>query len=497
MESATIPSARGLPGIGSVFDMARDTRAFLTESYLEHGPVFAMRLLNRRFTVLAGVEANRFLSREGAGHLRSFEFWSGFNAWFGAARSTLSADGPEHAAFRRTLKRGYSRQYAEEHMPGMIDIARREIGSWPLGRSMAAAPALQRIVTDQVGTLVAGVSPRAYNDDLVRYIHGLLSATIVPRPYLRWSPRFRRASARVDRLYHEVIERHSGTMRNRHGAEPDLIDDLLDLHESDPRFFPEADLKIAAMGPFVAALDTVAGTCAFMLYALLRHPDVLERVQAEADALFTGRVPPGEALRGMETMHRAAMETMRMYPVTPLLVRTAANSFEFAGHRIPAGERVMIATAVPHYLPECFPEPERFDIDRYGPETGGAPPALRLRALRPRRPSLPRQRLRRGANRRDHGDHPARGRPHPRPHRLQPEDHPDPPARAGRLLQGPRQGSARGRAAARGTEAVGGAWGRGRERSLGRARSRGCKSRLSLSDAGSPRPAPAQPMRAA
>ena len=368
MESATIPSARGLPGIGSVFDMARDTRAFLTESYLEHGPVFAMRLLNRRFTVLAGVEANRFLSREGAGHLRSFEFWSGFNAWFGAARSTLSADGPEHAAFRRTLKRGYSRQYAEDHMPGMIDIARREIGSWPLGRSMAAAPALQRIVTDQVGTLVAGVSPRAYNDDLVCYIHGLLSATIVPRPYLRWSPRFRRASAQVDKLYHEVIERHSGTMRDRHGAEPDLIDDLLDLHEADPRFFPEADLKIAAMGPFVAALDTVAGTCAFMLYALLRHPDVLERVQAEADALFTGRVPPGEALRGMETMHRAAMETMRMYPVTPLLVRTAANSFEFAGHRIPAGERVMIATAVPHYLPECFPEPERFDIDRYGPE---------------------------------------------------------------------------------------------------------------------------------
>ena len=368
MESATIPFARGLPVVGSVFDMARDTRAFLTESYLEHGPVFAMRLLNRRFTVLAGVEANRFLSREGAGHLRSFEFWSGFNAWFGAARSTLSADGPEHAAFRRTLKRGYSRQYAEEHMPGMIDIARREIGSWPLGRPMAAAPALQRIVTDQVGTLVAGVSPRAYNDDLVCYIHGLLSATIVPRPYLRWSPRFRRASAQVDRLYHEVIERHSGTMRDRQGTEPDLIDDLLDLHESDPRFFPEADLKIAAMGPFVAALDTVAGTCAFMLYALLRHPDVLERVQAEADALFTGRGPPCEALRGMETMHRAAMETMRMYPVTPLLVRTAANSFAFAGHRIPAGERVMIATAVPHYLPECFPEPERFDIDRYGPE---------------------------------------------------------------------------------------------------------------------------------
>ncbi|MDE0391549.1 MAG: cytochrome P450 [Rhodospirillales bacterium] len=368
MATSTIPMARGLPGIGSVFDMARDMRAFLTESYLEHGPVYRMRLLNQQFTVLAGEQANRFLARHGTKHFRSFEFWSGFNAWFGAARSTLSADGAEHAAFRRTLKRGYSREYAVERMDGMIDIARREIAAWPEGKPIPAVPALQRVVTDQVGTLVAGVSPRPYNDDLVCYVHGLLSATIVPRPYLRWSPRFRRASAQVDKLYHEVIECHSGSMRERHGAEPDLIDDLLNLHESDPKFFPEADLKIAAMGPFVAALDTVAGTCAFMLYALLRHPDVLERVRDEADALLTGSAPPEQALREMDAMHRAAMETMRMYPVTPLLVRTAANSFEFAGHRIPAGERVMIATAVPHYLPEFFPEPERFDIDRYGPE---------------------------------------------------------------------------------------------------------------------------------
>ena len=368
MASSTVPLARGLPVVGSVFDMARDMRAFLTDSYLELGPVYGMRLFNRRFTVLAGVEANRFLARHGTKHFRSFEFWSGFNAWFGAARSTLSADGAEHAAFRRTLKRGYSLEYAVERLDGMIDIAQREIAAWPIERPMPAVPALQRIVTDQVGTLVAGVSPRPYNDDLVHYVHGLLSATIVPRPYLRWSPRFRRASARVDKLYHEVIECHSGTMRERHGAEPDLIDDLLDLHEADPKFFPEADLKIAAMGPFVAALDTVAGTCAFMLYALLRHPEVLAKAREEADELFAGRKPAGQALREMETMHRAAMETMRMYPVTPLLVRTAANSFEFAGHHIPAGERVMIATAVPHYLPECFPEPERFDIERYGPE---------------------------------------------------------------------------------------------------------------------------------
>ena len=203
MASSTIPLARGLPVVGSVFDMARDTRAFLTDSYMEHGPVFGMRLLNQRYTVLAGVEANRFLAREGTKHLRSFEFWSGFNAWFGAARSTLSADGPEHATFRRTLRRGYSREYAVEHIDGLVDIARREIAAWPLTRPMPAVSALQRIVTDQVGTLVAGVSPRPYNDDLVCYVHSCC------RP--PWCPGLtcagRRASAAPQRRWTSSITR--------------------------------------------------------------------------------------------------------------------------------------------------------------------------------------------------------------------------------------------------------------------------------------------------
>lgn len=70
----------------------------------------------------------------------------------------------------------------------------------------------------------------------------------------------------------------------------------------------------------------------------------------------------------MDVTHRVAMETLRLWRVAPALVRTVVNSFEFAGHVIPAGTTVMCATTVPHVLPEHFPEPERFDIDRYAPE---------------------------------------------------------------------------------------------------------------------------------
>ena len=55
--------------------MAKDIRRFLTAQYLELGPVFGARMLHRRFTVPAGVEVNRFMTRDGTRHLRALE-WS-------------------------------------------------------------------------------------------------------------------------------------------------------------------------------------------------------------------------------------------------------------------------------------------------------------------------------------------------------------------------------------------------------------------------------------
>ena len=62
------------------------------------------------------------------------------------------------------------------------------------------------------------------------------------------------------------------------------------------------------------------------------------------------------------------METLRTYPVIPGLTRTAANSFEFGGYTVPAGSKIIVGNTVAHHLPHCFPNPERFDIDRFLPE---------------------------------------------------------------------------------------------------------------------------------
>ena len=363
----TPPAAPGIPVAGNAFSLAGDIRAFLTREYQRWGPVFRVRAFNRRLTVLAGPEANMFMVKEGRTHLRSAAAWRDFATELGAERVSIGMDGAEHDRMRNAQKRGYSKAAAERCIPAMVEIVRREIAAWPTGRPIPAHYALQRIATDELGILAAGTSPRDYLDDLIVFVRGLLLATVTrqrPRSLLK-GRRFRRARARVEKLFREVSASHDPARRR--DAAPDLVDDLLELHRADPAFLPEADLRPSVLGPFIAGLDTMAGVCSFMLYSLLKHPEVLARMTAEADAIFANGGPTVQDIRKLDVTHRAALETMRMYPTAPALHRTVSNSFELGGYRLHAGDHVLMAVAVPHYLPRYFPDPERFDIDRYAP----------------------------------------------------------------------------------------------------------------------------------
>ena len=214
--------------------------------------------------------------------------------------------------------------------------------------------------------LCAGISPSPWLDDLNVFLGTLLKTRIVQThpAFLLRMPRVRRARRRLDELYELTLAEHQRTGYDRTA---DLIDDVFEAHRADRVFLPETNLKIAVMAPFFAGLDTVPAISAFMLYHALKHPDLLSQMSAEADALFAGGVS-AQGLRAMDVTHRVALETLRVYPVAVGLPRTASNSFEFAGYRVPAGTSILVAMSVPHGLPEYYPEPERFDIDRFRPE---------------------------------------------------------------------------------------------------------------------------------
>ena len=364
--AAGIPKAPGWPVLGNALDVAGDLRGFLTRQYLELGPIFEINALNTRFIALVGPEANSFVQKHGRTFLRSHEAWADFNSAMGAKDALMSMDGPGHVRMRKAHARAFSGTFIEDRADRFVDITNRVIAQWTEGQPIVARLAMQKLIAEQIAVLTTGVSALDHLDDLITTLDGLLAVHVMrQRPGLLLRlPRLRRARQRMEDLHNIVMAHHEDEGR----ADWDLIDDLLELHRDDPQFFPETDLPLATLGPFFAGIETSANTASFMLYAVLKHPDLLQRMTAETDALFEGSGLTTQGLQQLDVTKRIFMETLRMYPVIPGLMRTAANSFEFGGYTVPAKSKIIVGNTVSHHLGQYFPNPDRFDIDRFSSE---------------------------------------------------------------------------------------------------------------------------------
>lgn len=362
-----IPEAPGLPLIGNVWSLLSGFRAFLMKSYRTLGPIFRVRAFNRRFIVLVGLEANRFMARDQR-HLRSYEMWLPFTTGLGATHILGGMDGPEHVRMRRAYMEHYSQRLLKTRTDEAVRIMRNGIAEWPADKAVSVQYAFQRIVTAQLGGLIINAAPGERVDGVIFFFETLLKVYF-SRQYPGWAtslPRFRRARKQMEELVRNILADHAP--ENRRNRDPDFIDDILELNRTDPHLMPETNFLLEVLGAFIVGLDTVSNICAFMSYELLKSPDLCARVTAEADTLFERGIPSLNDLRHMDVTHRVAMETLRMYPLAPVLPRTVANSFEFEDYHVPAGEHVLIGYTVPHLMSEYFPDPDRFDIDRYTAE---------------------------------------------------------------------------------------------------------------------------------
>ena len=363
-----IPVAKGLPLLGSALSMTGNISPFFARQYVALGPVFRVRALHRRLLVLAGPEAMRFLQHRGRVHLRESDVWRHFNWEMGTSESITTLEGAPHARLRKAMAPGIAPPRLNERLGDFLRVTRLELDRWcEAGTSVRLRPALQRMISRQAGMVFAGLDSTDFWEEFDVLLTAAVTVHVAglrPKWWLK-RPRVARARRRQNALFEEIMAaREAGGS----SGPPDVIDDLLELHRTDPQLLPEEDLRFAVLSPLYAGLHTSSLTCVFVLYEALKRPGLLKAMTAEADALFSGGLNAVPRLSQLDVTHRFAMETLRVYSLIPGTMRRVTNSFSFAGYRIPAGEEIFFAWSVPHHLPEHFPDPGRFDIERYTPE---------------------------------------------------------------------------------------------------------------------------------
>ena len=364
------PHIPGLPYLGSLFGMARDPAQFFVDCYRQYGPVFRLKILGKPYVVIAGVEAANFMgTREGRDSLRSKEFWEGLVKEYGATRILTGEDGESHKELRDVMRRGYSRESIKGRYNELVAITDGSIErDWKVGQLAPVVQSMQYMVVDQLGTILTGAAPLEYVAPIrttIIYILNVLVTRQRPEILLK-RPEYKKAKAKVFELGEKMIENAKARFGKITDEEKNLIDDVYEAHVKDPKLMPDSDLIVTMTGPYVAGLDTVANTTSAIVYTVLKHKDVHEKVLKEVDALFApGTIDEEALLKKIPVLNGAIMETMRLYPIAVAQMRTATKDFVFEGHQIKAGEMIYVGTSVPHFMDEYYPDAKKFDVERY------------------------------------------------------------------------------------------------------------------------------------
>ncbi|MFC4041412.1 cytochrome P450 [Dactylosporangium siamense] len=194
--------------------------------------------------------------------------------------------------------------------------------------------------------------------------------TWVPLPrQLRFRRARRHLQGIVDRL---VADRTSDP------AAADRVDVLSRLiesagRESDPRVGRER-LRDELVTLLLAGHETTASTLSWTLYLIDRHPEVRERLRAEAREVLGDRLPVYEDLTRLRYTSMVLEEVMRLYPPVWLLPRKALADDVVGGYHVPAGADLLVCPFTLHRHPRFWEDPERFDPERFNPDVSSGRP---------------------------------------------------------------------------------------------------------------------------
>lgn len=115
----------------------------------------------------------------------------------------------------------------------------------------------------------------------------------------------------------------------------------------------------------MAGHETTAKALTWALYLLARHPQEQQRCREEALAVLGDHAPDPTRLDALEYTWQVLQEAMRLYPSVWSMSRKALADDEVLGYHIPADSLVIVSPYTLHRRVDLWPDPERFDPDRF------------------------------------------------------------------------------------------------------------------------------------
>lgn len=271
--------------------------------------------------------------------------------------SIFALDGAEHRQRRKLLTPPFHGKAMHRYEAIVEEETLSELACWPENAEFETLEPMMRITLNVILRAIFGAAG-AELEGLRRSIPPWVTLgsrlVVVPTPSREFGP-WRRLR-RYRREYDAIV----GTLIDAAAADPDLEDraDVLSLlvrsRYEDGSAMTRSEIADELLTLLAAGHETTASTLAWVFERISRHPEVLARMADEVDA------------GGNEYRQAVILETQRNRTIIDFAARHVyAPVFELGQWRIPRGTSISVAISQLHWDANEFPEPNRFDPQRF------------------------------------------------------------------------------------------------------------------------------------
>jgi cytochrome P450 len=373
-----LPSGSTAPSWEHTRRIIADPLGLLLEHERRFGPVFTIRLLHEPIVWAIGAEVNHQIL---VSDFDAFAWREGRFAdlWPLLGDGLLNTDGPYHRDFRMLLLPAFHRDHIAAVAETMVEEARAAAEALREGEVLEMYRWVRRLAMRIALRALLGMDATAGRERALAAafeaslaIHGepvLLQMLPVPGTPLARAIAARRALDAIIRA--EIEER-------RHRGDPGagVLGLLLGATGADGRPLSSGVVRDQTVTLLFAGHDTATTAFTFLVHELGRHPEARRALEDELDRVIGPRPPSASDLDGhaLPVLERSLKETLRRYPPAWVGPRRTTREVTLAGVRVPAELGLHYSSWATHHLPDLYPEPFRFDPDRFLPEREAALP---------------------------------------------------------------------------------------------------------------------------
>jgi cytochrome P450 len=293
----------------------------------------------------------------------------------------LTSEGELHLRQRRLVQPAFHRARIAAYAEVMVEHALRMDAGWRDGQTLDIHAEMMRLTLGIVAKTLFDADVAADSAAIAESLNVLLTmfnrvimpfSGLLDRLPLPRTRAMRRSKAYLDTIIYGFIAERRRTGEDR----GDLLSMLLlsQDHEGDNAGMTDTLVHDEALTLFLAGHETTAAALTWTWYLLAQHPEVAERWRAELDAVLGGRPPTFDDLPGLTYTRMLLSESMRLYPPAWAIGRESLAPFSVGGYELPAGSTVLVSPYITQRDGRWYPDPARFDPERWTPELAEARP---------------------------------------------------------------------------------------------------------------------------